>query len=717
LKKCLLLTGIAVGALALASAAHAQATPQPDADRGAQATPQPNPDPAAPIISDQDFESQLPPLDPELGRPLEPIEGFELPAVGPEQPIEPVAATPLPDPALTEPLPPLATFDVTTPPPTTEEDTQPTRVRYTLAVEGLEEVELEGRFRELSALEDADGEATNGAQIAARAREDEALAIRLLRSEGYYDGTATAAIEQVPETPGQLRVVVTAVPGDRYKFGTITLAGAETVPPGIAREALPLKIGDPIVAANVEGAEANVLLRLPEQGYPFAEVGLRDVLLDPETDTGDYTLPVTPGPRARFGGYTTEGDLAFDAEHVGVLARFERGELYDRRKMDDLREAMVATNLFTSVSAEPVRTGEMAPDGTEYVNILVRQDAGPARSLTASAGYNTGEGLRIEGGWEHRNLFAPEGALRAAAVAGTQEQSVNLSFRRSNAGQRDRTVLALIEAGRRDYAGFRGYTARLQGLISRESTPIWQKRWTWAFGAELIATNEALGREPSLSLSDAFFIAGLTGQLGYDRSDSLLNPTKGFRLLGRTNPEVSLGNGTQPYIRNIIEGSAYFPAAENIVIAGRARFGSILGIDRDDLAPSRRLYAGGGGSVRGYGFQQLGPRIDIENPKFDPEKPDEAPPTISIPIGGRSLTEFALEGRYRFGDYGVVAFVDAGTVTEKETPGFSDLRFGVGIGGRLYTNFGPLRVDVATPIGRRPGEPRVALYISIGQAF
>ncbi|HLL59589.1 MAG TPA: hypothetical protein VK391_06840, partial [Allosphingosinicella sp.] len=162
--------------------------------------------------------------------------------------------------------------------------------------------------------------------------------------------------------------------------------------------------------------------------------------------------------------------------------------------MDDLREAMVATNLFTSVSAEAIRSGEAAPDGTEYVNILVRQDAGPPRSLTASGGYNTGEGFRIEGAWEHRNFFKPEGAIRAAAVAGTQEQSVNLSFRRSNAGKRDRTVLALLEAGRRDYAGFTGYTARLQGLISRESTPIWQKRWTWAYGAELIATNEALGR-------------------------------------------------------------------------------------------------------------------------------------------------------------------------------------------------------------------------------
>ena len=340
---------LAGGSLALGTAASAQ----PPA--GVEAEADTRVDPNAPIVPDSAFEAELPPLDPELGAPLEPLESFDLPAA-PGTQAEVIADAPITDPALLEPLPPLATFDVTTP-EATAESTEPAAVRYTLTVEGLQQVGLEEEFRGLSALEDADGEATNGAQIAARAREDETLAVRLLRSEGYYDATALAAIEQVPEQPGQLRVVMTAQPGDRYKLGTITLTGAETEPAGLVREALPLKEGDPIVAAQIEGAEANVALRLPEQGYPFFELGLRDVLLDPETDLGDYTLPVTTGPRARFGGYTTEGDLAFDAEHVGVLARFDRGDLYDRRKVDDLREAMVATGLFATVSAEPVRTG------------------------------------------------------------------------------------------------------------------------------------------------------------------------------------------------------------------------------------------------------------------------------------------------------------------------------------------------------------------------
>lgn len=104
--------------------------------------------------------------------------------------------------------------------------------------------------------------------------------------------------------------------------------------------------------------------------------------------------------------------------------------------------------------------------------------------------------------------------------------------------------------------------------------------------------------------------------------------------------------------------------------------------------------------MRGFGYQQLGPK-DINGD----------------PIGGRSLTEFALEARYRFGNYGIVPFLDGGRVGEGSTPGLRGMRYGVGIGARYYTNFGPFRLDVATPLGRRPGEAKVAVYISIGQAF
>ena len=384
-----------------------------------------------------------------------------------------------------------------------------------------------------------------------------------------------------------------------------------------------------------------------------------------------------------------------------MLARFDRGELYDSRDVDDLRQALVATGLFTSVAVEPERTGQVNADGTETVTMLVTQDAGPPRTLAASAGYGTGQGFRVEGSWTHRNLFRPEGALVASAVAGTREQGASVIFRRSNAGKRDRTFQAGIEALRSRYEAFDALTGRIFARLSYDSTPIWRKTLTWGLGAEILGTveedyNFALGQRDKRK----FLIGGLSGQLGLDRTDSLLDPTRGFRAQILAQPEGALSDGFRPYLRSQLDGSAYYPVGDSIVIAGRARIGTTLGIDRFELAPSRRFYAGGGGSVRGYGFQQLGPK--------DPD---------GRPLGGLSLTEAAAEVRYRFGNFGVVGFVDMGQVYEDRVPSFRGLRTGVGVGGRYYTSFGPLRVDVATPLGRKEGESRFNIYISIGQAF
>jgi translocation and assembly module TamA len=678
--------------------------PEPDPQQAAPAT---DPQGDAPIVPDAEFEAAVPSLTSDPNAPLEPIEDFAAPA--------PVLVQ---EPELAAPLPPIGQFDVQPVQIAGVEDAPATEIRYRTQVIGLDEVGLTSQFNALSALKD-DDDAPNAAIVTARAEEDEGLAVRLLHSAGYYDATATSTIEQLPNEPGRVRAVLTAVPGRKYTLSSVTVNAAPTVPPELPRRELALKIGDPIDAVRIQAAEANVQLVLPQQGYAFAQVGQRDILLDEAVGTGDYTLPVEVGPRVRFAGIKTQGDLAFDADHVELLARFKPGELYDSRKVDDLRQALVATGLFTSVGVEPQRTGRPAADGTEEVDLLVQQNAGPARTLAAEGGYGTGQGIRIEGSWTHRNLFRPEGALIVRGVAGTQEQALGVTFRRSNAGQRDRTFLLQALANRSDYQAFEAFTGTLAARVSYDSTPIWQKRFTYAYGAELIGTNESVYDFSRLDrVRRTYFIGAIPLLAGFDTSDDLLNPTRGFRVNLRLSPETSIQGGTRPYVRSMIEGTAYYPIGQNMVLAGRLRAGSIAGITRDALAPSRRYYAGGGGSVRGFGFQELGPRTEEPNPKFDPTDPEEEDsPTIFRPVGGRSLNEAAIELRYRFGNFGIVPFFDVGQVYESTLPKGSDLRMGVGIGGRYYTNFGPFRIDVGTPLNRRPGESKVALYLSIGQAF
>ncbi|WP_144243833.1 autotransporter assembly complex protein TamA [Sphingopyxis sp. MWB1] len=714
-----------------------------------------------PIIDDDEFRKAIPPIraedDAELDRPLESLADFEkrfaeqepgdagnkgdttqraaadsdgdgdesdpaaddrdaaaLPALADGDAVESIGDSPITDPELLAPLPPIESFDVE-PVEFAEADQEDRNreVAYSIEVTGLEEADqsselnMAGTFRELSALHDGDGKAENGAMLRARLTADGELLQRILASEGYYDAEVATRIErgdrqqaEAPQTQ-PIRAVLTVTPGVRYNFSSIEIQADPTVPPDLIADNFPLRVGEPIVAQRVQGAEAAVALKLPEEGYPFAVVGQRDILLDGVTGDGAYTLPVDIGPRARFGGVETKGDLAFDADHVAVLARFKRGDLYDSRLVDDLRQALVATGLFSTVAAEPQRTGESAGDDTEYVTMMVTQQAGPPRTLAASAGYGTGQGLRVEGSWTHRNFFPPEGALILRGVAGTQEQGIGVTMRRSNAARRDRTFELVAEATRSDYDAFNAITGRVGARVSYESTPIWQKKLTYAYGIDLIATREDdYDFQRGLRRRDFYTILGLTGQLGLDRSDSLLNPTRGFRLTTLIQPEGSLAGDFSPYGRLLFDASGYQPITDSIVIAGRLRIGSILGADRQKIAPSRRFYAGGGGSVRGFGYQQLGPK----DPNHDP-------------IGGRSVNEAALEARYRFGNFGVVGFVDAGQVYRGPTPTLEDMRFGIGIGGRFYTNFGPMRLDIATPIDRKPGESRVSVYVSIGQAF
>jgi translocation and assembly module TamA len=692
------------------------------------------------VISDEAFRAALPEIskdDPQLGEELESLEEFErrfnaqTSTASETESREGGQVSPPSgwDPRLNRPLEPLDQFELreyalSAPAQMASggEDT----LRYRWQIEGLDGaqalagMDLKGRFEGLSNLEQGDGKADNIAMLTARVADDRALLERLLKAQGYYDAAIDTRIDPVTlDEAVDAIATITVDPGERFTFAEIRVEADPTQPADLIKSSVILKPGDPIVADDVLENEAVIAKALPENGYPFAAIGERDVLLDAQTAEGIYTLPVEIGPRSRIGGFAVAGDEVFDAQHIAEIARIETGELYDGRYIDDLRRALTATGLLRSFSVEPKRTGEALADGTEKVTILVDQAAGPARTLAGTVGYGTGRGFTLEGSWSHRNLFPPEGALTGSLVAGTLEQGASVNFRRANAGRRDRSIEVTASALRSNFDAFEATTGRIGALYSYVSTPIWQKRVTWALGAEVLASvEEAFDPRVQDLRDETYFIGSLTGQIGLDTSDDLLNPTRGFRLEALVQPEGSLDGGLTPYVRAIFDGSAYAPVGENIVLAGRMRAGSIIGADRVDIAPSRRLYAGGGGSVRGFGFQQLGPKEPIPNSNFDPDDPEEtADPFVLTPIGGRSVVEGSAEVRYRFGDYGVVAFVDAGQVYRDTAPAFSDIRFGVGLGARVYTSFGPIRVDVATPVNRRSGEGRLNVYVSIGQAF
>jgi translocation and assembly module TamA len=572
---------------------------------------------------------------------------------------------------------------------------------YTVALTGLDAAQaaaLTEQFRALSTLEANRDDPANAAQLDRRAREDAELLAELLRAEGHYDAAVETRVEG--EASGAVRVVLEAQPGPLYRFAEVSLPGLETAgaEEGALRSAFGVEAGEPVDAAAVTAGEAALRIELGERGFAFADVGTLDISVDHQARTARLVLPVQPNGTRQFGRILIEGKPLFSAEHIGTIARFDPGERFTAPRLEDLRRALVATGLVSAVNIRPV-----ARANSQIVDIAVGLDPAPMRTVAGEAGYGTGEGARVELSWEHRNLLPPEGAVRFRGVLGTEEQLIGASLRRNNFGRRDRVLTANVAASNIDRDAYNARTFLVGAGLERQTNIIWQKKWTWSIGADLLASDERdVDIDSAMTRRRTFFIAALPGTLSYDGSNDLLDPTQGYRLAGRISPELSLQSGTFGYTRAQVDASFYQPVTAAVTVAARARLGTIFGADRDRIAPSRRFYSGGGGSVRGYGFQRLGPR----DPVFDD------------PIGGRSLAEFALEARVRVGGpFGVVPFIDAGNIYTSPLPRIDRLRFGAGIGVRYHSNFGPIRVDIGTPLSRRSGDPRVAVYVSLGQAF
>ena len=575
--------------------------------------------------------------------------------------------------------------------------------RYVWAIEGIASVgnaeELLNSFRKQSALEADRKNAANAAQIGRRSRADADLLTELLRSQGYYDAAVEPRTERVD---GGLRVVLAAEPGQQYRFVTVDLPGLVAAGPEAAklREAFAVKPGDPVIAADVIAAGANLTRVLGQNGFAQAKLGEQQIEINHQTHFASLVLPVDPGPVARFGGIRVSGRPPFSARHLATIARFRRGDLFKQSKVDDLRRALIATTLVSSADIQLVPVS-----GGRTVDLAVRLEPAPSHTIAGELGYGTGQGARVEVSWTDRNFLNPEGALTLRGVAGTREQLAAVQFRRSNFLQRDQLLNLQASAGHQKFDAYEARTILLSGDIERQSNFIWQKKWTWTYGAELLATDErGVFNLSGIKDTRTFLVAALPVSLGYDGSDNLLDPTRGFRLSGRLSPELSAHGGSFTYARAQIDASAYRPLSDRVVAAGRIRLGTIFGASAFDVAPSRRFYSGGGGSVRGYGYQQLGPK-DADGD----------------PIGGRGLAEFALEARIRLaqfgGNFGLVPFFDGGSLTTKSLPNFSHLRYATGLGVRYYSSFGPIRIDVGVPLNRQKGDGPFAVTVSLGQAF
>ncbi|TCZ55103.1 autotransporter assembly complex protein TamA [Roseicella aquatilis] len=600
--------------------------------------------------------------------------------------------------------------------PAPDTDTLPYQVEIVPTGDGR----LDAALRAVSQLVALQATAPTGAGgVIARADQDRERLQRALQSEGYWAGTARIELAGLPlgdpgladrleatrQRPVPVRIQVQ--PGQPYRIARIGLhAGTpaeQAALEDVAAAPFGVAVGDPAAAGPVLAAESTLRDRLLAAGHPLASMVRRETTVDHDRRSMSIDWTFAPGPVASFAVPEVTGMVRVDPHFLRAQAASIAGVRYSPERLEQERRRLMGLGPFGSVRAE----AGTALDAEGHLPVTFAVAERPRRAIGVNLAYETNYGPSVRVYWEHRNLFGHAERLRLEA---------EIARIGTNGGLGDSTYR--IGGSYRDPAFFGlglgpdwAFIGNLWGLRERLEaydrdaitfSGLAERRFSERLSGNLGPVLDFGSIGPPGGPLTPYEILGLQFGGRYDGTDSLLDPARGVRVGGAVTPSWNFEQSS-PFVPLRVTASTYWDVLgdRRSILAVRGTVGSLLGATLEEVPRHQRFYAGGGGSVRGYDYQSIGPR-DIRGK----------------PSGGASLIEASLEWRQRiWGDIGGVAFVDAGSVGTGSAPDTANLRVGVGVGLRYFTAIGPIRADIAFPLQKQVGSSGYGLYVGIGQAF
>ncbi len=549
----------------------------------------------------------------------------------------------------------------------------------------------------------------NAAALVALARADTTQLIAALYARGYYGGKVSVSIGGKPleafDTTeignGQmpLDVVVVVATGPRFEFGTLSLTFARSSKnfPALSPSKYDLIAGQPARSTIVVAALDRIVRDLKRRGFALARIADKRIVADHQTRRLNVSVVVDPGRRATIGTVTVTGANRLNAAKINAHSALRPGQPYDPSTLQSARERL---RKFDAIDGVRILEGTTIDDEGRLpitINVRERKD----RFIGASAAMSSVDGGEAQAYWGHRNLLGSGEVLRIVGTVsrvGTTaiddlDYKLAASLLRPGIFDIDTDLVSEVSVGRERPDTYKSRTAKAKLVLNRR------------FSRELAGS---IGVEGSLShvadeaQEDHYALIGLPAEISYDGRDKRLDATRGWRASISMTPYADLLNN-DAFAVTRLQVSHYLALQPDgtLVLAARAGFGSAFGAGLFDIPATHRFFAGGGGSIRGFGYRTVG----LDN--------------AGKTIGGRSITDGSLELRYRLSKtLGFVPFIDVGTVSEDSFPTFSaPFRVGAGVGLRYYTVLGPLRLDLAFPVNPLAGDPRYAVYVGLGQSF
>ncbi|MEM8551664.1 MAG: autotransporter assembly complex family protein [Pseudomonadota bacterium] len=556
-----------------------------------------------------------------------------------------------------------------------------------------------------------DEPASSPAALLASARSDYQRILAVLYSEGRYGGEISILVagRQAADLPADTQlsdgtaVSITVNPGPVYVFGDVSITNRAgpilhdmTLP--ATPEELGLRSGEPARSTVVLASEDALVGRWREKGHPKARIAESTATANHADDELSVRMRVAPGREANFGPTSVRGTDRMDPEFVAYYADIPEGERFDPDDLERAQDQMRRLEVFQAVRI--VEADRVQDNGT--LPITVRVVERKTRVIGGGVEISSVDGLGLQGYWRHRNLFGRAERLSLEASASdingdnpdTYNYSLGAAILKPGVFTPYTDLAARVYAEQLSPETYRSRTVGARvGLQHRIG-----KRLT----AEVFGQVEASTIDRTSVGDGEFLMVSLPSALTYDATDNPLDATRGYKVRVKAEPFVETVNSNVGLITEAEVSTYRALGSDRLVLALRGQVGSIVGAPQDEIPANRLFFTGGGGSIRGYVYQGVGPT----------DRNGDV-------VGGRSFVTGSAEARFRINEqFGFVPFVDVGNAFADELPDFSEpLAVGVGAGIRYYTGLGPIRLDVAVPLNEVGNEPDFAFYIGLGQSF
>lgn len=515
---------------------------------------------------------------------------------------------------------------------------------------------------------------------------------------GYFEASVT---------PGEIRdgvAMATVAEGEPSRVATVRLEldpedSQGPVDPRDVLAGLPLKEGDVFTVQAYEKAREAAAWAWRDAGYPLAQAS-PEAVVDRKTHRVEVIYRVRPGEALAVGAIRFEGTGDLELDLLRRAVRLREGEPWRQSLADASSEDLFRLGLFESISVTP--ESDRVEGGRVPVTVRVRP--GLVHRIKLGGGYGTEEGARLRFGWETARIRNRALTFGVDSTISQRESSGVVYARRPYFRNPFTTVSADAFLGHRDELDFSYRSLKARLGFDREVGPRW--KWSlYAAGEKLLAVSpsEALAVAVPPTALDLSYLTSLSVSATRDSTDTPLNPSRGTIVSAYAEPTL-VDTGRRSFMKTIVEGRAYFTPTARVVVALKLKVGALLtGGDPDEIPLSRRFYAGGSMSVRGYRFNGLGPLADN-----------------GALLGGDGLLEASAEVRFPFKKSLVgLVFLDAGNALKSPLSG-RDLKLysGTGFGVRINTPVGPIGLDLGFKLRKDPKDSSPwALHVFVGYAF